>query len=549
MRSAVLFLTLLLVAVLPRPAHALVVLGWHDIKDRIADGEPDVQATSTRNLAMQLDWLRAHGYVPVTAQAVRDAHAGRSTLPPKSVLLTFDGGWRSAYTHALPLLRAFNWPALVAVPTARVDRTAGGTVRVGLRDVPRDAFLTWNDVKALQASGLVEVASEGNDLVTPVIADPQGDLLPGASTRRWSAGAYETDAAYRDRVQRDLSTSADLIARATGRRPQALLWPDRRGGDAARGIAASLGMPLVLDSEARSGTADLHLGGHARFDGDGMHPVRLVMTENPGAGDLAYELRRDPALDGMRAVRVRLDDIVGPDDATTSRNIDALAERIRSIKPTHVLLSALSDDNGNGPATAAWFPARGLPMRADVFTHAAARLMARAGVDVFAWVPAGSASATLYDDLATLPVSGIVVDGDTATPPARSQWRDLVTVRALALPSATATLAPQWPSLNGYDFVAVMLPPGLRASTGAVDRIVANAAAQPQGLERTIFVLDTGDAAHPVAAAELEAEARRVIASGGRHVAYSRDDALKDQPPLEPARAAISARAFPYLER
>jgi biofilm PGA synthesis lipoprotein PgaB len=94
-----------------------------------------------------------------------------------------------------------------------------------------------------------------------------------------------------------------------------------------------------------------------------------------------------------------------------------------------------------------------------------------------------------------------------------------------------------------------MLPAGLRADRGDVDRIVADVARVPGALDRTIFVVDAGDATHPVAAAQLEARVRRVLASGARHVAYSRDNALMDQPPLDPARAAISARAFPYLER
>ena len=74
---------------------------------------------------------------------------------------------------------------------------------------------------------------------------------------------------------------------------------------------------------------------------------------------------------------------------------------------------------------------------------------------------------------------------------------------------------------------------------------MAEVAASPDALARTVFVIDAtaldGDG--------LEALSRRVIASGGRHVAYVQDIALKDQPPLDPARAATSARAFPYLER
>jgi biofilm PGA synthesis lipoprotein PgaB len=555
MRSVALFLVLLCAMLAPRPASAVIVLGWHDIQDRIPDGYPDPDAIATRNFAMQLDWLRAHGYVPVSAQALRDARAGRAALPAKAVLLTFDGGYRSAYTRALPLLRAFNYPALVALPTARIDAPAGASVRDGTRSLPRDAFLSWREVKAMQASGQVELASQGHDLVTPVRADPQGDLLPAATTRRWD-GSYESDGAYRERIRSDLATSADLIARATGHRPQALLLPANTGNSAAVSLAGALGMPLVLASDARSGTADARFGGHLTLDADAADPVRLVMHENPGASDLAYELRRDVRLDGVRGVHVQLDDIAAGDSATTERNVDALVERIRSIRPSHVFLQALADSNGDGRADAAYFPTSRLPLRSDLFTHVAAKLKARAGVDVFAWMPTAAVTDTrgLFEDLAVAaPVSGIVLAdsaaADNSARAAATAWRPgLVTLHVLdAFPGTD--VATRLAALAGDDFVAVMLPTGLRAQRGDVDRIVADVARAPGALDRTIFVVDAGDPAHPVAAAELEARVRRVLASGARHVAYSRDNALTDQPPLDPARAAISARAFPYLER
>jgi biofilm PGA synthesis lipoprotein PgaB len=558
MRTLALLLVLLVAAIAPRPAGAVVVLGWHDIQDRIPDGYADVDAISTRNFAMQLDWLRGHGYVPVTPQALRDARAGRVSLPAKAVLLTFDGGYRSVYTHALPLLQAFNYPALVALPTSRVDAGAGTTLRDGARSLPRDAFLSWGDVKAMQASGLVEFASQGHDLVTPIPADPQRDLLPAASTRRWDGG-YESEAAYRDRLRRDLATSADLIARATGHRPQALLLPANTGNTAAASLAATLGMPLVLSNDARSGTSDARYSGQLQLDADPARPIRLVMHENPGPDELAYELRRDLRLDGIRGVHVRLDDIVGNDDATTERNIDALAERIRSIRPSHVFLQALADTNGDGRADAAYFPTSGLPLRADLCTHVAAKLQARAGVDVFAWVPTSGLSnaSGLLEDLAiAAPIAGVVLgdsattDAPTASPTAAAiEWRPrLVTLHATDA-SARTDVAARLNAYAGNDFVALLLPRGVRADHGAIDRIVADVARVPGALDRTVFIVDAGDATNPVPAAELEARVRRVIASGARHVAYSRDNALTDQPPLDPARAAISARAFPYLER
>jgi biofilm PGA synthesis lipoprotein PgaB len=300
-----------------------------------------------------------------------------------------------------------------------------------------------------------------------------------------------------------------------------------------------------------------------KLDADPAGPVRLVMHENPGASDLAYELRRDVRLDGMRGVHVMLDDLVGADATATERNIDALAARIHAIRPSHVFLQAFADTNGDGRADASYFPTSHVPVRSDLFTHVAARLKARTDVDVLAWVPAsvGGDAAALYEDLAiAAPISGIVFADNgaaaMATPralaAAASRWRPgLLTMQAVALPPTGDTgLATRLaaPAAND-DFVAVILPAGLSAARGDIDRIVADVARIPGALDRTVFVVDAGDASHAVAAEELEAQVRRVLASGGHHVAYSKDNALTDQPPLDPARAAISARAFPYLER
>jgi biofilm PGA synthesis lipoprotein PgaB len=305
-----------------------------------------------------------------------------------------------------------------------------------------------------------------------------------------------------------------------------------------------------------------------RLDDEVMRAARLVAYENPGANDLAYELRRDIRLDGMRAVWLSLDDVAGADASATSRTVDALVERVRSIRPTHVFLKALSDGNDDGRPDAAYFPSRHLPLRADLFAHVASRLTRRAGVQVFAWLPAGQGSpaAEVVEELAiAAPIAGLVFGGPDATAgeagsaggtslleSRAEQWRpDLVTIRAVSVPAGGgAAFASGLAALaSNHDFVAALLPRDDRGSRGVVDRIVADVARAPDGLDRTLFVIDAGDGTRALSAAELEAQTRRVIANGGRHVAYAKDDPLKDHPPLDPARAAISARAFPYLER
>jgi peptidoglycan/xylan/chitin deacetylase (PgdA/CDA1 family) len=61
----------------------------------------------------QVEWLAAHGYHAVTLRQVYDYWRGEHALPRKPVVLTFDDGYHSDFTVALPTLRAQGWPGVL----------------------------------------------------------------------------------------------------------------------------------------------------------------------------------------------------------------------------------------------------------------------------------------------------------------------------------------------------------------------------------------------------------------------------------------------------
>lgn len=61
----------------------------------------------------QIAWLAQQGYHAVTLQRVYDFWRGKRVLPPKPIVLSFDDGYRSDFTVAMPTLRKRRWPGVL----------------------------------------------------------------------------------------------------------------------------------------------------------------------------------------------------------------------------------------------------------------------------------------------------------------------------------------------------------------------------------------------------------------------------------------------------
>lgn len=604
-------------AVLDAVDNGLLVLSYHDVRDEVAvTADLDAYAVSTQNLAAHLDWLSAHGYHPVSLSQLVTASQGGTPLPSKPVLLTFDDGLRSVYTKVFPLLRAYNYPALVAVITDYVDMPAGRQIDYGYRPFTRDDFLTWEQLREMQRSGLVELASHTDNLHHGVQSNPQGNSTPAVITRAYNpaTGRYETAAEYETRLRADLQRSVDRLQQHVGVSPKAIVWPYAAYNALSNRIADELGMPVSFDLEGRSTpvTADLH----------GL--ARLLLTNNPTAIQLAYELRRDIERDGMRALQIDLDAVYDANPAQQAKNLDALIERVKRIGPTHVFLQAFADPDGNGSADALYFPNRHLPMRADLFNRVAWQLRTRAGVKVYAWLPVlgyelkdpaiRKALAIdspesdgifrldftrpqvrriiddIYEDLAInsyfegllfhddaylrdtelgqLPPEGedgartqALIDFTLELRNAAQRWRPkLATVRNLYArpvlePQSARWFAQRLDLFNqAYDHTALMAMPWMEGSANPerwLDNLVLAVRAHDPQLAQTLFELQTVDwrTRKPIPGERLRAQIRRLQAQGVRHFAWYPDDFIAGRPSTYDARAAMSARGFPYEEK
>ncbi|WGT62448.1 poly-beta-1,6-N-acetyl-D-glucosamine N-deacetylase PgaB [Variovorax paradoxus] len=346
------------------------------------ENSPDETAIDERTLAEVFAWLQHNDYHPISLQQVIDARADGKPLPSKPVLLTFDDGYRSAYTQVFPLLQRFKYPALLALVTSWLEVPEDGNVAYGDKPVPRSDFLRWREAAEMARSGLVELASHSDALHTGVQANPQGSMLPSAATHRYdpATARYEDDATYVQRIESDLNRSREIIEARTGAKVRAMVWPYGAYNAAALKAAERAGMPVTftLDDGPNAPSVPLSRIRRALAAYDNEAPDYARLLRSPVGGELR------PI---NRVMHVDLDHVYDTDPAQQERNLSALIDRVAAVRPRAVFLQAYADPDGDGVADALYFPNRHLPVRADLFGRAAWQLRSRAGVKVYAWMP------------------------------------------------------------------------------------------------------------------------------------------------------------------
>jgi peptidoglycan/xylan/chitin deacetylase (PgdA/CDA1 family) len=430
------------------------VLAYHDVVD--SPSELTYDAVTVRNLAMQFDWLQENGYRVVSLDDVLAAQRGERPLPPRPVVITFDDGYRSFYTHAYPLLTAFKYPAVLSVVGSFLNVPPRGQVRYGSTLVARENFVTWAQLREMQRSGLVEIGSHTYGLHTTIYTNPQGGEVPAATgqgfirrrsglrlgeriplqlpqptlgdvrsvlsmaSQRYLAlavdivqaaidyaydprtGRYETDDEYRRRVRADLERNSELLEANLGVRPRVITWPYGRWNEVTRAAAREAGMPigLTLDEEPAN---TKELGRIGRF-----YP-----TQNPDVRFVASAVTPPTQPELLRALCVHMDELYAPSEEEQEILLGRVIDRVHAFKPNTVILAAASTVPGAG----VYFPTDRAPVRADMFSRVAWQIRSRAGTGVYAWLPAALAggdpekATALYTAMArAVPFDGAVVD-------------------------------------------------------------------------------------------------------------------------------------------
>ena len=177
------------------------VLVYHAVGPSPPGARQDALFVDTEDFADQLAFLARHRRVVPLEDVVR----GVRTSGPPVVSLTFDDGFGSVLSDALPLLKEHGFTATVFVTTRWVE--PGGTT-----GEPTSGAL-------LDADGVAELARNGIEIGSHGHTHAEVGKLGSAS------------------IVADLHTSRERIEEMTGRAPRFLAWP--YGRTTAAGIEAA----------------------------------------------------------------------------------------------------------------------------------------------------------------------------------------------------------------------------------------------------------------------------------------------------------------------
>ena len=155
-------------------AGSVLIIDYHqvlptqeDVAAALSAGEDSAITLSA--FKEDLAWLMENGAGFVLPSELKKAVQGLSALPEKAVMLTFTGGYESFYTVVWPQLResARNGSTTGAASPKGCVGIIGAEAELYSGSVEKEiatSRLSWNQIRQLDESDCVEIASQGYDL-------------------------------------------------------------------------------------------------------------------------------------------------------------------------------------------------------------------------------------------------------------------------------------------------------------------------------------------------------------------------------------------------
>ncbi len=206
--------------------YQVIVLCYH----HFVSGEPANDSEMQADLFyQQMVHLKEAGYDVISAEEFL-SYWQKGYFPEKSVLLTFDDGYESFFHHAYPVLKKFDYPAMVFPIISNMD---------GLqRRMVYSERLSFHQMRLMQQeSGLLTFGSHSYDLHYY----REEDNMPAVIR-----GSEEKIDDYICRVRSDIRLSKKIMEAQLDQDIHYLAWPYGVNTEIAQKEAVDAGMKMIF---------------------------------------------------------------------------------------------------------------------------------------------------------------------------------------------------------------------------------------------------------------------------------------------------------------
>ncbi len=170
------FLVLFGTAVFIKNKYVVPIIMYHSVPLEAGNNR---LAVSAKTFDRQMQFLKKHRYNIVTIDELADLIRSKRSLPPKTVAITFDDGYKNNYTYAFPVLKKYGIKATVFIIIQEIAR-------------PENDRLNWEEIMEMKESGLILF---GSHAIGP---EPLVKIEPDAEVKRQ---IFESKAILEEKLQ------------------------------------------------------------------------------------------------------------------------------------------------------------------------------------------------------------------------------------------------------------------------------------------------------------------------------------------------------------
>ncbi len=184
-----------------------IVMYHHITRNDKRAGEYTVTEKEFEN---DLEYIRSKGYTTVTVADLSDYVNGKSALPEKPIMITFDDGFESFYSIAYPLLKEHSMKAVVSVIGSVTEKYS----KINDHNI-NYSNMTWSEINEMHQSGLIEFQNHSYNMHSAKNGGRKGI----------SKKYKESDSEYKKLLVDDLCKTQKLFMENCSFEPTAVAYP------------------------------------------------------------------------------------------------------------------------------------------------------------------------------------------------------------------------------------------------------------------------------------------------------------------------------------